>query len=171
MFTVALPSAACTFLAGTPWVSLVLLSCARNLHLSPSWNRFKRERSSSTATQIHLSFTCISYRWLNQGLPDILMIYWISQCRCATHLHEDANHTWICLMLIYVATGKLNDVIWTVTKQISSWNLSFKCCLHNKILSATISSLFNQICTIPEDIHRSQDQTGIRSLSQLQMRF
>lgn len=51
-------------------------------------------------------------------------LHWSGLCRCGTHLDEDANHTWIRLRWIYVATGKWNDVIWTVTKPTSSWNLS-----------------------------------------------
>lgn len=67
--------------------------------------------------------------WYPDDFTELLSV----PCRCGTHLYEDANHTEICRMFIYAAMGKLNVIIWTVTNQTSSWNLSlsesFKCCL------------------------------------------
>lgn len=125
MFTVALPSAACTFLAGKPWESLALLSCARNLHLSPSWNRWKRERSSFTAVQtfiIHVhqlqvvdSSFLIS--WWFTALVSAVQMWNTPGWRCKPHM--DLPDVDLCC-----DGKKLNDVIWTATETTSSWNLS-----------------------------------------------
>lgn len=88
---------------------------------------------------IFYSCTWVTGSWfrvfqISWWFTELLSVPW----RCGTHLYEDANHPRICLMLIYVAMGQLNDVIWTVTNQNSSWKFSplslslsasFKCCL------------------------------------------